>query len=122
GNVEGQRVFSSESIYDELDRLISSVDSLGNVIRFFYDSRGNHMRQVDPLGNVVRTDYDIFNRRASIHQEITDNGLGNGSLLDTATTSYAYDRNSNQLEMVDARGHRTAYRYDALDRKRAIIY
>jgi RHS repeat-associated protein len=117
-----RRVFSSSSIYDELDRMISSTDSLGNITRYFYDSRGNQVKRIDPLGNVVRSDYDIFNRRIATHQELTDNGLGSRVVQATATTTYEYDRNSNLVAVGDALGRRTRYIFDDLDRRRVIVY
>jgi RHS repeat-associated protein len=117
-----RRVFSSSSTYDELDRIISSADSLGNITRYFYDSRGNQVKRIDPLGNVVHSDYDIFNRRIATHQELTDNGLGSGAVLATATTTYEYDQNGNLMVVGDALGRRTRYLFDALDRRRAIVY
>ena len=120
--VTGQRVFSSSFTYDELDRMASSTDSLGNVTAFFYDSRDNQVRRVDPLGNVVRMSYDIHNRRIAESRELTDTGVGGGALVDTATTRFAYDTNDNLLRVTDALGRRMRYVYDALDRRRATIY
>lgn len=123
GNPTGQqRAFASSATFDELDRIISSTDSLGNVIRFFYDSRGNMVRQVDPLGNVSFTEYDVYNRRTAAARELTDTGLGGGALIATSTTRFEYDVNGNLTVVIDAEGRRTRYRYDALDRRRAIIY
>ena len=65
GDVIGHRFFSSSSTYDELDRMVTSTDSLGNVTRYFYDSRGNPVRTVDPLDNVVGTEFDIYSRRVA---------------------------------------------------------
>jgi RHS repeat-associated protein len=120
--VVGQRVFSTSVVYDELDRVVTSTDSLGNTTRYAYDSRGNQLQEVDPLGNVRRADFDIFNRRIAIHQELTDTGLGAGVLVDTATTRYGYDGNGNVTTVVDALGRQTEYLYDALNRQRVILY
>src|SRR5690606_4476477 len=119
----GLRNFASSSSYDELDRLISSTDSLGNVTRFFYDSRGNVVRQVDPLGNEQHNSFDIFNRPISSTNFLTSTGLG--PVMPDAlpvTTAQEYDHNGNLTVVIDALGRRTRYVYDALDRRRAVIY
>ncbi len=118
----GRRVFSNSFTYDELDRMVSSTDSLGNVTRYFYDSRGNQVRRIDPLGNVVTTEYDIYNRSIAEHRELTETGLGGSTVEDTADTTFEYDKNGNLKSVIDARDRRTQYLYDALDRRRAIIY
>ncbi len=119
----GQRNFASSSTYDELNRLTSSTDSLGNSTRFFYDSRGNIVRQVDPLGNEVRAAFDIFNRPVATTRFLTASGLG--PVTPNAvpvTTAQDYDRNGNLIAVTDALGQRTRYLFDALDRRRAVIY
>jgi RHS repeat-associated protein len=120
--ITGQRVFSSSAIYDELDRMISSTDSLGNITHSFYDSRGNLVRTIDPLENVMRMDYDIFNRLIAKHRELTETGLGGSAVMNTVSTRSEYDRNNNLKTVIDALGRRTQYRYDALDRQRTILY
>ena len=120
--ISGQRVFSSSATFDEIDRMTSRTDSLGNVTSLFYDSRNNQVRQVDPLGNVIRTEFDIYNRRSFSHMELTDIGLGNGNLQATASTGFEYDRNGNLTGVLDPLGRQIQYRYDTLNRRRAIIY
>ena len=122
GNVIDLRAFAHSFAYDELDRRISSMDSVGNVTRYFYDSRGKEIRRVDPLANVVRTEYDILGRRIADRREFTESGLGGSTVTDVATTRFEYDRNSNLVAIIDPLGRRTRYRYDALDRRRAIVY
>jgi RHS repeat-associated protein len=121
GAVVGERIFSTASTYDELDRMVTSTDSLGNVTHYAYDSRGNQVRRVDALGNVISMEHDIFNRRVATHQELTDTGLGS-MVQERATTSYEYDANGNLLAIIDALGRRTQYIFDARDRRRAIVY
>ncbi len=117
------RFFASSSTFDELDRLTSSTDSLGNVTRFFYDSRGNIVRQVDPLENELRNSFDIFNRSVTSTRFLTATGLGPvTSSAVPMTTSQEYDRNGNITAVIDALGRRTGYQYDALDRRLAVIY
>jgi len=122
GDIIGERIFSRSSTYDELDRLVTGTDSLGNVTRHAYDSRGNLVRRVDPLGNVMRTEFDIFSRRVQDASEQTDTGLGGSNPLEAAINRYEYDENNNLTAVIDALGRRTAYAFDALDRRREIIY
>ncbi len=121
-NIIGQRAFSGSFIYDELDRMVSSTDTLGNVTEFFYDSRGNQVRSIDPLGNVTHMEYDIHNRGIEEQRELTETGLGGSTVTDTANIRFKYDKNSNLITVIDAQGRRTKYTYDALNRQRAIIY
>ena len=119
----GLRIFPSSSSYNELDRLTSSTDSLGNITYFFYDSRGNIVRQVDPLGNELRNSFDVFNRPIATTRFLTATGLG--PVTPNAipvTTAQEYDRNGNLTAVIDALGRYTHYLYDALDRRKAIIY
>ncbi len=123
GAVLKERHFASSSAYDELDRLVRSTDSLGNVSELFYDSRGNVVRQIDPLLNESRTTYDVFNRAIASSRFLTENGLGPVTPNSVSVnTAQEYDPNGNLIAVIDALGRRTRYEYDELDRRRAIIY
>src|SRR5665811_1084305 len=122
GSILGQRAFASTATFDELDRMLTSTDSLGNTTTFAYDSRNNQVRRVDPLGNVVRIDFDIYNRQIAEHAELRDTGTGDGVIEETTTTRLTYDANGNLTGVVDALGRDTRFMYDALDRRRTIIY
>lgn len=121
-DVLGQQIFSTSFSYDELDRKVSSTDSLGNLTQFFYDSRDNLVRRVDPLGNVVRMEYDIYDRPIAEHRELTESGLGNDGLENVALTRLEYDKNDNLTRVVDALGRHMRFRYDALNRRKAINF
>ncbi len=123
GAVIDERHFANSSTYDELDRLVSSTDSLGNLSQLFYDSRGNVVRQVDPLLNESHVTFDIFNRPISSSRFLTENGLGPITLNSVpVTTAQEYDLNGNLITVIDALGRRTRYEYDDLDRQRVTIY
>lgn len=123
GDEIGERHFANSSTYDELDRLISSTDSLGNISQLFYDSRGNAVRQVDPLRNESHATFDVFNRPVSSAQFLTESGLGPVTPESVPViTAQEYDLNSNLITVIDASGRRTRYQYDALDRQRATLY
>ena len=118
----GERIFSSSADYDQLDRLISATDSLGNITRYSYDSRGNLVRVIDPLGNVREAEFDIYGRLTKESKLSTDTGLGGGNALAPAVIQYEYDSNSNLVTIVDALGRRTTHIYDELDRHKETIY
>ncbi len=122
GQVTGTEVFPTAYQYDELDRLIIVTDSLGNVTRHAYDSRNNLVRTTDPLGNVVRYEYDVHNRKVSELRDLTATGLGNGSAAGTIKTLFEYDGNGNVTGHIDGNGNRIEQRFDALDRRRAVVY
>ena len=108
----------------------SSIDPLGHVTSFTYDSEGNLLTQADPLGRTTTyADYTYFN----LPQHVTDpSGVtttnsydSNGHLLSTsrpltgtaqvAVTSYSYDpaNPGEVVEMVDADSKHWHYTYDA---------
>jgi RHS repeat-associated protein len=111
GAVTGQRAFAEEYVYDELDRMVESRDSLGNTTRYGYDSRDNQVLTVDPLGRTRRVEFDPFGRPAAVREEPgpADPGPLRVTLLE-------HDRNGNLVAVVDPRGRRVSYGYDALDR------
>lgn len=116
GTLIKEEVFSTINTYDELDRLTSSMDSMGNVTRFFYDSLGRLIKTIDPLGNQARFQYDIFGSKIANIKERTGNGLGTGNALSPVSSRYAYDDNGNLAVSVDPKGNRTEYEFDDLDR------
>lgn len=120
--VLGERVFTTSMAYDELDRRIAETDSLGNTTRFAYDSRNHEVRRVDPLGNIIRSEYDIFGREVTEIAEQTDTGVGGGAALVPAVTRSEYDANGNLVTLVDALGRATRQSFDALDRRREVVY
>ena len=118
---EGGRVLSREVTYDELDRVTSRTDPLGNVVRFHYDSADRLVRTVDALGNVRDARHDL---RGHLREDIrrrTSTGLGPGSPLDAVVTRYEHDANGNLVASIDPLGRRTRFEYDALDRRIARV-
>jgi RHS repeat-associated protein len=122
GDMIGERIFSSSATYDELDRMVTSTDSLGNTTQYTYDSRSNLTQTVDPLGNIRIAEYDIYGRLVKEISQRTDTGIGGGNLLNPAKIHYEYDLNSNLVAITDALGRVTSQTYDALDRHRETIY
>jgi len=115
-------VFSTFHDYDELDRMVSTTDSLGNTTRFSYDSRNSLVKQVDPLGNAQRFEYDVYGRKVAEIAEMTDTGLGGGAPLGLVITGLEYDSNSNVVAYIDAKANRTEQEFDLLDRRITVRY
>jgi RHS repeat-associated protein len=122
GTITGHRAFARSWSYDELDRMISSVDSLGNVARHAYDSRANPTVLIDALGNRVQRRYDLFNRVVENIQAMTATGLGNGTAQFSIATRLERDRSGNVVAIVDGLGRRTEQQFDRLNRRRAIVF
>ncbi len=116
--------FTTTNEYDNLDRLISTTDNLGNTSedavgntnRYQYDSRDNQTLMIDALGNVVRYAYDGINRLIATTRELTDTGDGDGNVIDTITTTQEWDDTSRLVEQADDNGNATMYTYDPLNR------
>jgi YD repeat-containing protein len=112
-NVQGYR--SANMIaYDQLNRVTSFTDTLGNQVQYEYDSMGRVTKITPAQGANYRTQY-TYNK--------------NGSLASVAiyvagtaeTTSYTYDTNSGKLTQrnlptVSAANLRTTYAYDSAGR------
>lgn len=122
GTPLGQEIFSTIYEYDELDRMISLTDSLGNITLNQYDSRNRLVRTTDPLGNVKKYDYDIYGRKVVERFEVTENGLGGGAQLTPIKTIFEYDGNGNLTGHIDGKGNRTQQTFDTLDRRKNVIY
>ena len=52
----------------------------------------------------------------------SDRLLGNGSVAGTIKTQFEYDANGNLTAHIDGNGNRIEQRFDALDRRRAVVY
>ncbi len=96
--------------YDALDRLARSVDPLLGETLVAYDGRDNLIRLIDPEGNVTDYQYDGLDNPVSM------------SSPDTGITHHEFDNAGNRVASTDARGVRTEYRYDELNRLTNIIY
>jgi YD repeat-containing protein len=122
GAVAGEEVFAAAYTYDEVDRLTSQTDSLGNTTRFGYNSRGQLTRVTDALGNIHRTSHDVYGRKVTELRERTQSGLGGGAALSSIVTGFEYDPDGNLSAHIDANGNRTRQDFDALARRRAVVY
>jgi RHS repeat-associated protein len=97
------------AVYDEMNRLRSSIDVTGSQSTFGYDSRSNLASMHDPDGRTVAYVWDGLNRVRSTTQSSVSGGL---SVAENAL----YDLNGRPTEFVDGLGNRTHFVYDEQDR------
>lgn len=98
----GTIVQTQSTAFDELGRLIQSIDALGNTTTYQYDVNGNETSSTDANGNATSRAFDALNRLISE----TDAAKGN--------TQYGYDAEDDLTSVTDPRGLTTTYTYDAL--------
>lgn len=116
--------------YDAAGRLSTQTDPLGHTWHQQYDSLGRPRVLMDPLdtagmdtsattgpGNITRFRQDGLGRLIAQLAELRAGGAGDGALLESQSTSYAWDDNSRLTAVTDAKGNTTTYAYDALDRR-----
>ncbi len=139
-------------VYNQLGRLIESIDSQDHSTGYSYDANGNITQTKDANLNPTVQAYDALDR---LHKttdalngttqytydaqdnltSVTDpNGLtttyeydGLSNLIshtspDNGTTTYTYDEAGNRLTKTDSRGITVSYAYDALNRLTQISY
>jgi YD repeat-containing protein len=136
-------VFTTHYVYDQLDRLVRATDNAGQTTRFSYDSRNLLVHRSDPEGPLTSDPLNLFpgqindggntysffhdglGRRIRQVSDLRIGGTGVGA-LDTSnphnpdgqiTLGYVFDGNSRAVGIVDDKGNRTSFGYDALDRK-----
>lgn len=103
--VDPQGIEILHTQYDELGRMIGTVDGLGNTIVFTHDTENAIEFITDRNGNTTAYEYDGDGNVIAV----TD-PLGN-------LTAYAYDARGNTLSKTDALGNVTRWSYDAKDNK-----
>jgi YD repeat-containing protein len=74
-------------VYDALNRLKETVDPLGNIAKFSYDSRGNLVYRQDANGDGLRLVYDSLSRISRVEEEIQDE---NGTVIKSLKESCQY--------------------------------
>jgi RHS repeat-associated protein len=130
---------TSESEYDDMGRVISMTDPLGNIAetsydgvgratavkrpavevygqgtqatytRSKYDAGGNVVETMDARGRVVVNEYDVFSRLIQ-----TTDALG-------YETQFAYDKGGNRTSVTDGVNNVTSFTYDAQNRVRTEV-
>jgi len=119
GHVEN---FTTTFAYDNLNRLASTTDNIGNLNRSGYDSRNNRTVTVDALTNKVLYAYDGLKRLTQTTRLMTQDGAGMTPVTGQIVTRQTWDDTSRLTRQIDANANATTYLYDGLNRKFAIVY
>lgn len=160
GNVTAERIEDASGVvakshtqaFDELGRLIRSIEADGDTTHYGYDLNSNRVSVTDANTQETRRAFDALNRLSSITDplggkikfsydaadnltSVTDarglvtqyeyNFAGDVTAIhspDTGTTTFEHDAAGNVIRRVDARGVETTYQYDALNRLTAVQY
>jgi RHS repeat-associated protein len=137
-------IYTTDSVFDQFNRLVRLTDNAGQTQRFHYDSRDNltcHSDGEGPLlasdpwgiypgpindeGNTVCRTYDGADRLTSQSRDLRVGGLG-GNPLDTSnlfnpdgriTMCFGWDANSNLESIQDDNGNVTLSGFDDRDRR-----
>jgi RHS repeat-associated protein len=106
GNVSGANPddYKTQFAYDDLDRLTSVTDPLGNATGYAYDAVGNRTGVIDPNDHTTSYAYDAGDHLTTV------------TAPDSSTTVYGYDNAGNLTSRVDGNGHETDYQHDNANR------
>jgi RHS repeat-associated protein len=115
------QTFTTAYSYDNLDRLIQTLDSSGNVTQQAYDSRHNLTRSLDAADHATRSEYDGLSRLLRTIRDMNGNGPSADDPADIVTTQ-AWDDDSRLTSQGDDNGHVTTYSYDARNRSTQTTY
>jgi YD repeat-containing protein len=106
----GTVIVTTQSVYDEADRVVSEIDGEGYSAETEYNTLGKPSASIDKNGN--RTEYDYDNSGNLIRTRYPD---GTESSVD-------YDAEGNKVSETDQRGYVTTYHYDVLNRLVGTVY
>lgn len=105
--------YSIQNCYDEKERLVEIIDSLGNATALTYDDNYN-LTEIDGPGQHKTITYDAANRPTQLAEWRAD-----GSIL---LTEKKYDKLSRITSQIDPSGFETRFEYDFLNRLIAIYH
>jgi YD repeat-containing protein len=108
--------------YDALNRVTRRDGPAGPPLRWRYDSRDNVRRSRDERLNDTHYEYDGLDRVISVSRDITDTGLGSGTLIGTQDTLFGYEYPFGIATLTDDDGYSTTYDYDDLGRLTGVAY
>jgi YD repeat-containing protein len=94
----------SQLFYDQINRLQSSVDPVGNATYFFYDAVSNLTDVRDARSNTTYFFYDAVSRVSSTRDAVGD------------LTYYFYDQVGNRTVLLNANAHSIYFGYDSINR------
>ena len=149
---DGILVSKNESKYDSKNRVIESIDALGNKTTFKYNVKGEKTSSTDALGRETKF---VYNEKGQLSKEINPAGkvttyvyntegqkskviTPNGSVFgfeydalgrvtkkinpDRGNTAFTYDVSGNVLTETNAKGEIKTYTYDIANRKTSVSY
>ncbi|MDA8021083.1 MAG: toxin glutamine deamidase domain-containing protein [Thermoanaerobaculia bacterium] len=102
--------------HDTLNRVVESIDAMGNRTIFEYDPVGNVKKTIDPLLNTRSFEYDARNRMISETVHLTRVTTPNRLIR----TDYKYDPVGNLIEERTPNGNVVTHTYDLLGRRTSI--
>jgi len=102
--------WSVKKTYDELNRVLTSMDGEADVTHFDWDEEGNRRSEETPKGQLTTTLHDELGKPLDVTQPPPK--PGEPALL----TRFRYDANRNLIRMEDADGRVTKLEYDDLNR------
>ena len=116
----GFEQFVTDYAYDQLDRLIETVEDPGGVAlrsTFAYDSRGNLVYTTSPKGEAyaTRTAYDGLGRVLGVVKNMRGGSAEWDDGRDIVMEN-VWDDNHRLIAQIDNAGNATRYEYDDLDR------
>jgi RHS repeat-associated protein len=120
----------SNFTYDELNRLLTESDALGNTWSYTYDALGNRIALTDANGAITSYNYDDASRLTGIdYMDISDvafaydAGGRRTSMTDSVgTTTWTYDELNRPYEITDPFDSLVRYHYDASGNRERMVY
>lgn len=102
-------------LYDDAQRLIAIVDSVGNRIDYTLDAVGNRVGETtrDPSGAVARALSRIYSQLGHLQRELDATAV--------VVATHFHDAHGNRVRTDDAEGKQTVSSHDALNRLRQTI-
>ncbi|GJM09837.1 MAG: hypothetical protein DHS20C11_21130 [Lysobacteraceae bacterium] len=102
--------FNTQYFYDNANRLIQTIDPLGNVSSQTYNGVGQVATSTDANGHTTEFEYDETGRQTLVR------------FPDGSTTSKQYDARGSLIAETDELGRTTSYEYDELGRQVAVVH
>jgi len=110
----GTETFVTTIDYDERQRPVRAIDSLGRHFQTLYDARDFKVADVDPMDRTIRRTYGLAGELLSISSEESP-GIA-------VTHRYGYDLGGRRISYVDPENRATSFEYDGRDRLVATTY
>ncbi len=98
---------TSTSKFDAMNRLLKSIDPLGDATSYYYDGAGNNTGIVDPMGNATVYTFNAAGEQIGVSVPLT----GSGSNTVFSTTTYTYNAAGYKITKTDALGNTWTYTY-----------